>query len=126
MVEGWVKGTDGLEVNPRGVSRAGRRLGVTWPVSIGFMTADELVAAGRTPSALGFCAPSAGAHRIVLRRGLSAAESAEVLAHELAHAGQAEQLGSRRFDAAYASDGATLERQAWELAETVSDVEMVR
>ena len=125
MADEWVPAADGLEVNRHAVARAGRRLGVTRPISLTWMTAERMEAQGYSHGACGACASSDTDHRIILRRGMSPTETAEIIAHELAHAGQAEQLGAE-FAATYRADGARFEREAWRLVATVTDVETLR
>jgi hypothetical protein len=105
-----------LVVSPRDLRLAAQRLGVRWPISVRWMTANDHDSVG-----LYISSPD-HEHEIRLPRGCSATETAKVLRHELAHAAQREAAGFNGFEGRRDAH----EREAWELSWTLNDIPLVR
>jgi hypothetical protein len=127
---GWVR-FDRLKLNIKALESASLELGVRWPVTIDWMRPEDEheMDAHYEGTVRGYRdASHDAAHRIKLRLGLSASESAGSIKHELAHCAQVERLLDK-FDETYICDGGkALEKEACEMADdvTVCDAELVR
>jgi hypothetical protein len=131
--DGWQR-CGPLMISLPGVKRVAARFGLRWRIEIRWMTREEeeerdgkKAAKGVARVCGGFRDASNGYyHIVVVRKGLSADETAEVLRHELGHCLQVEILGSL-FDPVYSHDGGEmLERNARRVAATVADIPLVR
>ena len=99
-----------LIIDWRHVRLAAQRLGVCWPITIGWMSIND------EPDSYGlYIATPDQAHTIRLRNGLSATDTARVLRHELAHCKQREATAFNDFEARRD----TLEQQANALGSTL-------
>jgi hypothetical protein len=129
-IEGWRPGAgNALWVHARNVGTVASRLGISWPVTISWMTPEQRARIDKHYGAVvaGYRqASSTKEHTIVLRKGRKASDTAQTLRHELVHCGQVERLLDK-FDETYLCDGGkALEAEACETAASAEHLELVR
>jgi len=127
-LDGWVSPGDNLQLNIPAIRNAASKLGIAWPIVITWMAEQDQQR--RDAQWGGYCAgyrakSSHHTHRIVIRRGMTAEQTAANVKHELGHCAQCERYGEQ-IVALYNTNPAAVEREANELASAIDHIELVR